>query len=71
MTSYQTRDVVKKVADYIEALPEGSRTTTGSILVKLYGKETASKMDDFMLHFEIYDERDTCIFRMNKRWWRM
>ena len=53
---YKTKDVVTKVADYIEALPEGSRTTTYRILVKLYGEEAALKMDDFMLHFEIYDE---------------
>lgn len=32
MTSYQTRDVIVKVADYIESLPDGNRTTTNRIL---------------------------------------
>ena len=49
-----TKDIVTKVADYIESLPEGSRTTTSRVLKKLYGEV----IDSFELHFDIFDEID-------------
>lgn len=49
-----TKDIVTKVADYIESLPEGSRTTTLRVLKKLYGEV----IDSFELHFDIFDEID-------------
>ena len=55
MTSYQTRDVIVKVADYIESLPDGNRTTTNRILKQLFDKD-AFEMDAFIIHGEVFDE---------------
>lgn len=47
-------DIIEKVADYIESLPEGTRTTTLRAINELY--PDINKIDAFDLHFDIADE---------------
>ena len=47
-------DIINKVADYIESLPEGSRTTTLRAINEIY--PDINKIDTFDLHFDITDE---------------
>lgn len=51
-----TKDIVVNAVDYIESLPEGSRTTTYRVLKQLYGEEEF--FDAFELYFDIFDEID-------------
>lgn len=47
-------DIIKEVVDYIESLPEGTRTTTIRIVNELF--PDISPIDAFDLHFDIADE---------------
>lgn len=47
-------DIINKVVDYIESLPEGTRTTTLSVINELFPE--INKIDAFDLHFDITDE---------------
>lgn len=47
-------DIIRKVVDYIESLPEGSRTTTLRVIKELYPE--INTIDAFDLHFDITDE---------------